>query len=193
MADTERTRTAVLALMADNVIGQISAQDVRDFIVSIMVAEFENPGDVFKEPMPSELSTDKTARGWIDYSQVMLSACSYGDALFLHTDGTWGIALGSEASRMPCAGLALGSYTAAATTAEVLRRGIICMTALSDRMVGMVGQPVYLQSKESGHFSITGPAGAGYSTIIGFVEPNGINSSNTYKMRFDPSWAVTGA
>ena len=45
MADVQRTRAAILALMADNVTGQISAQDLRDFIVTVMESEFVNPGD----------------------------------------------------------------------------------------------------------------------------------------------------
>ena len=36
MADTRRTRAEILALFADNSIGSISAQDLRDFVVTIM-------------------------------------------------------------------------------------------------------------------------------------------------------------
>ena len=36
MADTQRTRAAILNLFGDNVTGQISAQDLRDYVVTIM-------------------------------------------------------------------------------------------------------------------------------------------------------------
>ena len=36
MADTQRTRAAILALFADNVTGQTSVQDLRDYVVTIM-------------------------------------------------------------------------------------------------------------------------------------------------------------
>jgi len=36
MADTVRTKSALLALFPDNIIGDISAQDQRDFLVSTM-------------------------------------------------------------------------------------------------------------------------------------------------------------
>lgn len=35
MSDTKRTLTEILALFADNVTAQISAQDLRDFVVSV--------------------------------------------------------------------------------------------------------------------------------------------------------------
>jgi len=196
MADTERTRTAILALLADNVTGQISAQDLRDFVVSIMPPEYENVGDVWHEPDVEELgiaAEDQQARGWISYSQIMLSLCSYGDALFQHSDGTWGWALASHISRMPVAGLALGSYAIAESQAMILRRGIIAMTALSVRFAGQIGRPVYMQSTDSGRFSVTAPTTAGYSLAIGLVEANGVGSTITGgKMRFDPKWGVTG-
>ena len=36
MADTLRTRAQLLALLADNITGEISAQDLRDMLVSVM-------------------------------------------------------------------------------------------------------------------------------------------------------------
>jgi hypothetical protein len=35
MADTQRTQAALLALLADNITGDISPQDIRDFLVSV--------------------------------------------------------------------------------------------------------------------------------------------------------------
>ena len=50
MADTQRTRAELLALMADNVTGQVSCQDLRDFMVTVMESEFANPGDFWRQP-----------------------------------------------------------------------------------------------------------------------------------------------
>jgi len=36
MADTERTRSSILSLFADNTSGDISPQDLRDFVVTMM-------------------------------------------------------------------------------------------------------------------------------------------------------------
>ena len=192
MSDTARTRTAILALFADNVTGQISAQDLRDFLVTVMPAEFENVGDFWKFPAPAQLVDDKSYRGWVDYSQIMISACSFGDALYLAGSGTWGTAHGAQSVRQPTAGLACASYAAADSQCIVLRAGLICMTALSLRMAGSVGRTVYLTSNLSGQYSITKDALTSLA-IIGIVVPNGIGSENTYKLRFDPSWAVMGA
>jgi len=190
MSDTARTRTAILALFADNVTGQISAQDLRDFLVTVMPAEFENVGDFWKFPAPAQLVDDKSYRGWVDYSQIMLSACSFGDALYLTGSGTWGTAYATESIRQPTAGLACASYGAAETQAIVLRKGILCMTALSVRFSTSVGRPVYLVSDLSAQYSVT--KNAAYNVIVGLIVPNGIGSENTYKLHFDPAWAVTG-
>jgi len=45
MSDTQRSRAAILSLLADNATGQISAQDLRDFVVTVMEEEFVNSGD----------------------------------------------------------------------------------------------------------------------------------------------------
>lgn len=190
MADTARTRTAILALFADNVTGQISAQDLRDFLVTIMPAEFENVGDFWKCPSPAQLVDDKSYRGWVDYSQIVLSACSFGDAMYLAGSGTWGTAYATASARQPVAGLACASYVAADSQCIILRQGLICMTALSVRFSCSAGRPVYLVSDLSAQYSVT--KNTAYNAIIGLVVPNGIASSNTYKMRFDPDWAVTG-
>ncbi len=63
MADTQRTRAAILSLFADNVTGQISCQDLRDFQVTVMESEFANPGDFWAKPQAKYSLTDKTARG----------------------------------------------------------------------------------------------------------------------------------
>ena len=49
MADTQRNRSAILTLFADNVTGQISPQDLRDFVVTVMEAEFAYTGDFWKQ------------------------------------------------------------------------------------------------------------------------------------------------
>ena len=87
MADTQRTRAALLALLADNVTGNISPQDHRDSLVTIMEPEFANPGDFWKNPDPGELSSDEV-RGWIEYSVVFDSGVSFGTVVKLTPSGT---------------------------------------------------------------------------------------------------------
>ena len=93
MADTQRARSAILALFADNVTGQISAQDLRDFVVTIMeTPEFTYAGDFFNGPFTGGITTDKTTRGHHIYSQTMHSdySASFGMPLaYNQTSGTW--------------------------------------------------------------------------------------------------------
>ena len=62
MADVQRTRAAILAILADNPTGNISEQDLRDFAVTIMETEFENPGDFWKKPEVRRMTSDKTVK-----------------------------------------------------------------------------------------------------------------------------------
>ena len=50
MADTGRSRAQILSLFSDNVTGQISAQDLRDWVVTVMEEEFANFGDFWAKP-----------------------------------------------------------------------------------------------------------------------------------------------
>jgi len=88
MADTQRTRAQLIALFADNVTGQISEQDLRDFLVTLMEEEFANPGDFWNQPTPMRTTTDKSARGWLLYSQTVSEACSFMNVMALGPSGT---------------------------------------------------------------------------------------------------------
>ena len=195
MADTQRTRAAILALFADNVTGQISAQDLRDFVVTIMETEFANAGDFWKEPDAQNFSTSDSIKGWIDYSQLISEACSMGNILERTASGTWVLAsgiVGSNSERPVTLGVAGDSY-AASTIGNVLRKGLVYKSAFSASFADdRIGWPVYLYSDSPG--SIT-TASQTSIMIVGFVEPmssRGI-SVDTNVWRFDPTyaWGVT--
>jgi hypothetical protein len=190
MADTERTRAAVLNLGADNTSGDISAQDYRDFIVSVMPAEYLTAGDFWQEPSTPNASTDRTTRGWHETSHVMLSACSFGDVLYMTESNTWGTADVADSTMNGLLGVATDSYAAAESQARILRRGLVYFSGLSARFSGQIGRPLYLQSALNGQVSVT----IGTSVlVVGVVEPDGIQSTTSGKWRFDPeSWAVKG-
>jgi hypothetical protein len=200
MADTQRTRAQILALMADNVTGQISPQDLRDAIVTIMEGEFVNAGDFWNEPLNTQITTDKTTRGWHQYSQTMHSnySASFGMPLaYLQTSGCWIPADLSRSAACLAWGIPADSYASGATTMKILRRGLIYDSGLS-RLSGFVGRPVYLQSAVGvGSASIDTTPGTSDSNIhvIGFVEGSTITTDSVYKWRFAPemgNWAITG-
>jgi len=189
MADTQRARTALLTLFGDNVVGAISEQDFRDFVITVMEEEFVNPGDFWKEPETRETTTDKTARGWKDYSQVMASACSFGNVMALTTDGQWVRADCADSSLNGILALAMDSYLSAESQAIVLRRGMLYNSALSAGFSGFIGRPVYLASGSPGSTAMVAPT---YPVIIGFVEHSDDGGSAIGKMRFDAEWSVVG-
>ncbi len=192
MADTQRTRAALLALMADNTTGQISAQDLRDFMVTVMDADFAYVGDFWTEPRsgPQCTMSDKTVKGWIEYSQLMLSECSFGRVCYLTPSG-WApaSALGSTANQL--LGVAADSYAAAYSQAQILRRGLIYDSALSARVSGNIGRYMVLVSGLPGSVSVTFNTGS--NRIVGMVELSAWSDVTSGKWRFDPSWAVVGA
>ncbi len=195
MADTQRTRASLIALLADNVTGQISAQDVRDWLVTVMEAEFANPGDFWKEPDAQYLTTGDTVKGWIDYSQLISEACSFGNILERGPSGQWTLAsaiVGSNSERPVCLGVAAADY-AISTFGNVLRRGLVYHSAFSasfgdDR----IGWPVYLYSDAPGSITTVSQTSI---MMVGFIEPEQSTGlvSNTNIWRFDPTyaWGVT--
>lgn len=199
MADTQRTKAALLALYADNVTGQISAQDLRDGFVTIMEAEFENPGDFFKAPEAKNITTDKTVRGHVQYSQTMHSdySASFGMPLAYNaTSGCWIPADLSRSAANPVRGIAADSYASGATNMQVLRKGIIYDSGLS-RLSGYVGKPIFLQSAatvNSGSIDVTPGTSDSTIGILGFVEGSTVTTDSVYKWRFDGmgNWAVSG-
>ena len=109
MADTQRTRAAMISLFADNVTGQVSAQDARDFIVTIMNEEFANAVDFWTEPLPEYITTDKTGRGFIEYSQTAGEDISALAAIYKDSNGLWKMGLVSDATERPELALAVNT------------------------------------------------------------------------------------
>lgn len=188
MADTRRTRAAIMALLADNVTAQISAQDLRDAQYTVMPDEFVNPEDFFKQPAAVYTTTDKTARGWIDYSQYIGQACFFGNVLYMNTSGIWSLAAASQLSQNGLLGVAMDSYVAGVSTAQILRRGMVYNSLFSATFSNHVGHPVYLASGSPGSIVVSVVT----SRIIGVIEVNSWGDSAGGKWRFEPSWSVTG-
>ena len=194
MADTPRTRAALIALLADNVTGQISAQDVRDVLVTVMEEEFVNPGDFWKAPDHQQMTQD-TVRGWIDYSQLISEACSFGNILERQTSGQWVLAsglIGSINSNFITLGVACDSY-AISTFGNVLRRGLVYNSEHSASFDQEIGRPVYYASDVAGSITLVEPTSA---ICLGFVEieASGGSTSNTNIWRFEPAcaWGIVG-
>jgi hypothetical protein len=185
MADTPRTRAELLAIYGDNVTGQISAQDGRDLLVTIMNAEFAYVGDFWAQPDKANL-TAEGVRGWMIYSQAMDSAMSFGQVVYMTASGTW--KQGDCADSGMNALLAItAAVIASGDSGILLRKGLVFKSVYSGIFSGYIGRPVYLDSGVIG--SIAGPASIPTSAkIIGVVEDdtNGI-------FRFDPDWAIVGS
>ena len=189
MADVAKTRAALLALLADNVTGQISAQDVRDFLVTVMEEEFVNPGDFWKAPDHQQMTSD-TVRGWIDYSRLISEAVSFGNILEMQTSGQWVLAsglIGSINSNFIALGVACDSY-AASTFGNVLRRGLVYNSEHSASFEGEIGRPIYYASDVPGSIILVEPTSA---ICLGFVEIeySGGSTDETSIWRFDPAYA----
>lgn len=192
MADTQRTRAQILALFADNVTGQISPQDLRDFVVTVMESEFANAGDFWARPQAKYITTDKTAKGWKEYSQFILSACSFMNVLYRDTStGAWGLANVSASAQTGQLALAMDSYAAGISTGVVLMEGVVYDSTFSTVFSRLLGRPVYLASGSPG--SITTTITTNSVLIIGAVV---VSDDGAYsaigKWYFKPEWAVRG-
>lgn len=188
---TQRSRAALLVLLDANGVGGIDGTDLNDFVETVMPEEFANPGDFFARPKPRYLTTDRSYSGWVDYSQTMLSDCSFGTVLALTPSGTWRPAEATDSTLNPGVGVAGASYLAAESQAIILRNGIIYLSNWSGLLSGCIGHPVYLNSGTAGSIAVTKPTAA---QALGIVEPADIGSTGTLgKWRFDPEWAVVGA
>lgn len=150
MADTPRTREALLALFADNTTGQISPQDFRDFVVTAMPSEFVNAYDGWCGPLPDSLTTDRTTRGWHLYSQlvssILANGMSFGCIYNLNASNVWSTANISLSTNNCYLGMPVSEYAANASNAAMLICGIVYNSLYSARNAGYVGYPVYLQS-----------------------------------------------
>jgi hypothetical protein len=196
MADTQRTRAALQTLLADNVIGSISPQDVRDFLVTVMQPEFVNANDFWNEPLPDQI-TNLTTRGWHLYSQEVAPdmSLSFGRVYALNTSNVWSTANASQISLNATLGIAADSYASGATTAKILRRGLVydSTAAHVNRLTGNIGLPLYLFSATDGSYSVDNDDG--WSRIIGTVAPGGVGSDACNgKLYFSPdNWSISGA
>lgn len=82
MADTQRTLTAILALLADNTTGDISPQDVRDMLVSSI-------GRCAQISVPAANRAAVTIAGTVNYYEATAPTWVLGsfDALFDQSSG----------------------------------------------------------------------------------------------------------
>lgn len=192
MADTQRSRSAVLTLFADNVTGQISPQDLRDYVVTVMESEFATPGDFWAEPWNNYSTTDRQIRGWILPSQTIDSTLSAHTVLYMTVSGTWKGASPSTSGENYLLGVLGESAAAGDSNANVLRRGVVVNSLYSARFSDNFGLPLYLQSGVIGSISITIPTNS--VKFLGVVLPNtsasGVGAST--KWYFDPEWSVIG-
>lgn len=191
MADTQRTKAQLIALFADNVTGQISAQDFRDFLVTVMEEEFAYVGDFWKQPSPRNISVDRTGKGWIDYSQQIASTCSFGNIMQMDGSGAWVLAsFDGNSLNIAALGVALGSYASETSTGQILRRGVYAHVQMSDAWTGSIGKLFVLLSGTAG--SMTRAINDQSETVgLGWPEPmHSANMSDTRVFRFEPGWAT---
>ena len=189
MADTKRTRAALLALAADNVIGNMSLQDLRDFMVTVMPEEFQFEYDFWNKPLVSQHTSDKTVRGNILYSQLILSAVSFGRVCYLTASG-WAPASALTSAQNQKLAVAANSYAVAESQAQMLERGLVYDSALSARFSGYIARHLFLVSGYEGSISIT--ANTGSNKIVGHVELSVWGDKTSGHWRFDPSWTISG-
>jgi hypothetical protein len=200
MADTQRTREALIALFADNVTGQISAQDLRDFLVTVMeTPEFTYAGDFFNGPIVGGITTDKTTRGFHLYDQTLHSdySASFGMPLAYNAiSAVWQPADLSNSAVNPARGIPADSYASGATDMKILVKGLIYDSGLS-RLSGFVGKPIFLQSAatvNSASIDTTPGTSDSAKGIIGYVVGSTVTANSFYKWHFDGigNWPVTG-
>jgi len=193
MPDTQRTRAALLALMADNAVGNISAQDFRDFMVTVMNTEFVNTGDFWAQPSADALTTDQSIRGWIQYSQIIASqGISFGRVLFLTPSGWKPAGASATADHAGVLGVAGGNYASMESQAQILRRGLVFNMSASLALSARIGGYVYLGSGVTGSIA---SAAVASNVVVGCVELSAVGDGGltSYKWRFEPMWGVTSA
>lgn len=200
MADTQRSRAELLSIFPDNVTGQISPQDLRDFLVTVMPVDFVNPNDFWTRPQAKYHYTDKTAWGWIEYSQFIYQACSFGNILTMdESTGGWYLADATDSALQGLLAMAMNSYAANESQGQVLKEGLVCNSVFSTVFSRYIGRPVYLDRTGDGSITVSvSVTSAGSFIRIGAVvisTPLSItsaNSTSTY-WYFKPEWAVISA
>lgn len=207
MADTARTRATLLSTYyLDNVTGQISAQDLRDGVVTWMPEEFKNPMDYWAEPRVENLddgdSDDGYYRGWVEYSQHIETATSFGAIMFRGPSGTWSLANVATSQKAWTLGMALSEYADGESQGMILRRGLIYnsnWSAASYLFSNNLGCLCYLGSTGSAGEVATVVSVSQETTlsrVIGYVIENSKldlsdgTSAHCGTMYFDPMWGV---
>lgn len=192
MSDIQRTRSQILALLADNTSGQISAQDLRDFVVTVMELEFANAGDFWSRPQPKYITTDKTCKGWKLYSQVFGSACSFMNVMHMEAStGYWMQANAGLSTKNGLLGIAVSDYASDAS-GEILLEGIIYHSAFSAYFSAM-NQPIYLGSTGSVGSINFSYAALTYDKLLGYTMQSDVfGASQIGKWYFKPDWTITG-
>lgn len=191
MADTQRTKAQLLALFADNVTGQISAQDLRDYVVTTMESEFVNPGDFWALPQAKYTTTDKSARGAMMYSQYVGSDVSWMNVLYQdRSTGYWMRADVADSTKNGFVALAMDSYASGVSTAQLLVMGMVYHSALSGTWSRLIGRPIYLASGAPGSITTTVTTSV---FILGFIMgSDNFGGSAIGKWMFRPEWSIKG-
>lgn len=176
MADTPKSRTAGLALINDNDNYEVTAQDMRDVIVSLWPAERESAEDYFSGPQTGQVTADLEWRG--DYFQgTAASAVTQGQVLALNASGEYVLADAANLATAMAVAIAC-STIAAAGTGLMMRAGLMYLSGICSGYT--IGQQVYLASGTGGGLTQTKPTNV---QVLGVVEAAG-------KLRFEPSWAT---
>ena len=193
MSDTQRTRAQILALFADNVTGEISAQDFRDFAITVMESEFANPGDFWAKPQMKFTTTDKTARGSKMYSQYIGEDVSWMNALYQEAStGYWKKADVANSAETGLIVLAMDSYGSDVSTATVLVEGAVYDSSFSTIFSELYGRPVYLQSGVAGSVSVTITTNS--VLVLGWImASDNYGGSAIGKFYFKPDWSIKGS
>lgn len=179
MADTARSKTDIIGISGDNSTGAISAQDYRDFIVSVMPTECLYAGEYWTVPTEVNNTTTYSTRGTHIFSQIVSSkvanGLSFGKVYALTASNTWSTADPDNTYQHTLIGVAADSYAINVSTAKLLLMGVVNNPSCSDYTVSCVGLPLFLCSVTSaGNVSITA---ADNSRVVGIVLPSGIGQS----------------
>jgi len=200
MADTPRTRAEVLTLFADNETGNISEQDLRDWVVTMMRdGLFLDRDDFWNQPAQAQLTTNLTAYGW-HYSATMESAVSFGQPLYQTTtvatsqaSQVWGKADAASTGKMPCMAISLEAC-GAGSTCDILRRGVVYFSEAGGTAASMTpGQWIYVAASmmSAGGIDSVGASAAQFYTQTVPTSAQAIGRAVTpFKFEFDPNWAI---
>jgi len=200
MADTARTRSALLSLLSDNSSGAISPQDFRDVLVSILPAEHLYADNFyFTQPTPDNITTDATERGWKLYSQTVGYYLSlvHGQVVALTNSNTWSTADASTVAHKTVLGWVCSNtvsrYTSNDTSLVLLRKGIAYYSAIAATLsAGGIGTALFLLGTASA-CSISYTDTATNSRIVGYIMPAGVGSvqcKGKIWLDFDAGWGM---